>query len=159
MNPPSQSSVDRTTGDKDDQLPGNSNLLTAMSTPADLPTARKIAKVKAPAKTPRLGTKKAREEADLSRRQVYAQKVFDDLNKSVFKEGLPSGTQLVWNKRLLTTAGKAKYHRYGYPTETLSADSCLRPVTETGSRRRRLSLRRRSLIVTVGLQAGTVTVG
>jgi hypothetical protein len=62
--------------------------------------------------TPRANTKKAREAAELQQRHEYAQKLFTDLNKVVFKEGLPTDTKLNWNKRLLTTAGKAKYHRY-----------------------------------------------
>lgn len=77
-------------------------------------TSTKMTK-KAFAGTPRANTKKAREAADLQQRHEYAQKLFTDLNKLVFKEGLPTDTKLNWNKRLLTTAGKAKYHRYDSP--------------------------------------------
>jgi hypothetical protein len=45
------------------------------------------------------------------RRHDYAQQLFDDLNASIFKGGLPNNTALNWNKRLLTTAGRAKWHR------------------------------------------------
>jgi len=59
-------------------------------------------------------SKKATEEAEQARREIYAQELFDELNKSVFGNGLPENTKLNWNKRLLTTAGKAKYRRYGF---------------------------------------------
>jgi hypothetical protein len=67
---------------------------------------------KAVEKTPRANTKKARLEAELQRRQEYAKQIFTELNNSVFKKGLPENTKLNWSKRLLTTAGKAKYHRF-----------------------------------------------
>ena len=66
---------------------------------------------KPPAAPRRPNTKKARQAAEFLKRHEYAQQLFDDLNKSVFKGGLPNNTQLNWNKRLLTTAGRAKYHR------------------------------------------------
>jgi hypothetical protein len=62
-------------------------------------------------KTPRARRgKKAEAEAEQARREAYAQALFDDLNTSVFKGELPQ-TKLVWSKRLLTTAGRAKWHR------------------------------------------------
>ncbi|KAF8912916.1 SprT-like family-domain-containing protein [Gymnopilus junonius] len=62
---------------------------------------------------PRLrpNTKRALLEAELKRRKEFAQILFTDLNQLVFKQGLPANTQLNWNKRLLTTAGRAKFHR------------------------------------------------
>lgn len=75
--------------------------------PAKGAAARKV-----PAAPPRPNTKKARLAADLLKRHEYAQQLFDDLNTAVFKGALPTNTQLNWNKRLLTTAGKAKYHRF-----------------------------------------------
>jgi len=63
-------------------------------------------------KSTALKSKKATEEAEQASRESYAQELFDELNKSVFGNGLPENTKLNWNKRLLTTAGKAKYRRY-----------------------------------------------
>lgn len=57
-------------------------------------------------------SKKAVEQAEQARREKYAQELFTELNMSVFKNGLPQETKLNWNKRLLTTAGRAKYRRY-----------------------------------------------
>ncbi|KJA29356.1 hypothetical protein HYPSUDRAFT_211237 [Hypholoma sublateritium FD-334 SS-4] len=79
--------------------------------PAKGAAAKKVAGDKPHAAPPRPNTKKARLAAELLKRHEYAQQLFDDLNKAVFKGGLPDNTQLNWNKRLLTTAGKAKYHR------------------------------------------------
>ena len=63
-------------------------------------------KQKAPRKT-----KAALAKAEQKRRETYAQKFFLDLNRDVFGNGLPIQTELIWNKRLLTTAGRAKWHR------------------------------------------------
>jgi hypothetical protein len=62
-------------------------------------------------KTPRSTSKKAQQTVEQQRRHDYAQQLFEDLNASVFKGGLPNNTTLNWNKRLLTTAGRAKWHR------------------------------------------------
>ena len=59
----------------------------------------------------RSSSKKAQQTVEQQRRHDYAQQLFDDLNASVFKGGLPNNTALNWNKRLLTTAGRAKWHR------------------------------------------------
>jgi len=75
-----------------------------------MPIGCKTARPKSTART----SKKATEEAEQARRERYAQELFDELNKSVFGNGLPENTKLNWNKRLLTTAGKAKYRRYGF---------------------------------------------
>lgn len=56
-------------------------------------------------------TKKGQAAAEQARREQYAEELFAELNQVVFKEGLPKETKLVWNKRLLTTAGRAKWHR------------------------------------------------
>ena len=61
-------------------------------------------------KTPRM-TKKALQERELERRRAYAQTFFEELNKSIFGGGIPASTELQWNKRLLTTAGRAHWHR------------------------------------------------
>ena len=64
-----------------------------------------------PAKATRV-TKKGQAAAEQARREQYAKRLFTELNQVVFKEGLPKETKLVWNKRLLTTAGRAKWHRW-----------------------------------------------
>ncbi|KAH0838490.1 SprT-like family-domain-containing protein [Lanmaoa asiatica] len=62
---------------------------------------------KSPSKRPRHSTHKAKEEA---RRQKYATELFAELNKDVFGDRLPKNTTLEWSKRLLTTAGRARWH-------------------------------------------------
>ena len=59
----------------------------------------------------RPSSKKAQQTVEQQKRHDYAQQLFDDLNASIFKGGLPNNTALNWNKRLLTTAGRAKWHR------------------------------------------------
>ncbi|OJA18812.1 hypothetical protein AZE42_00861 [Rhizopogon vesiculosus] len=51
---------------------------------------------------------KAEEQA---RREKYAEKLFAELNSTIFDDGLPRETKLNWNKRLLTTAGRARWHK------------------------------------------------
>ena len=65
------------------------------------------------ASSPKAGptSKKAQKTVEQRKRHDYAQHLFDDLNASIFKGGLPNNTALNWNKRLLTTAGRAKWHR------------------------------------------------
>ncbi|KAG2754506.1 hypothetical protein P692DRAFT_20854246 [Suillus brevipes Sb2] len=46
-----------------------------------------------------------------TRREKYAAQLFEELNSTIFNNGLPIETKLNWNKRLLTTAGRAKWHR------------------------------------------------
>ena len=64
-----------------------------------------------PQKVPRV-TKKAHAAAEQARREKYAADLFEELNRAVFKDGLPIETKMNWNKRLLTTAGRAKWHRF-----------------------------------------------
>lgn len=52
---------------------------------------------------------KAKEQA---RRQKYATELFAELNRDVFGDRLPGNTTLEWSKRLLTTAGRARWHRW-----------------------------------------------
>ena len=55
----------------------------------------------------------AREKAEVqARREKYAEKLFAELNNTIFNDGLPPETKLNWNKRLLTTAGRARWHKY-----------------------------------------------
>ncbi|KIP03261.1 hypothetical protein PHLGIDRAFT_51488, partial [Phlebiopsis gigantea 11061_1 CR5-6] len=68
-------------------------------------------------KAPRV-SKKALQVAEQARREAYAQKLFDELNQSVFKGGLPDATKLTWSNRLLTTAGRARWRRSRDGTQT-----------------------------------------
>jgi hypothetical protein len=150
LDAPSQTSIDRTTGELDEKTANNisnepdSPVDPVAAKPTNAPATQRTLKPKTAARAPRLNTKKARAEAELLRRQEYAQKLFDDLNKSVFKEGLPASTKLVWNKRLLTTAGKAKYHRYDINIDKLSTCSLPYPAPEKVLQPLRLSLQRKS---------------
>lgn len=56
-------------------------------------------------------SKKALEAALFERRQAYAKLLFKELNESIFGGRLPATTELKWSKRLLTTAGRAHWHR------------------------------------------------
>lgn len=77
-----------------------------------------------PRKAPRV-TKKAHAAAEQARREKYAADLFEELNRVVFKDGLPKETKMNWNKRLLTTAGRAKWHRFveAHPDCRTIADS------------------------------------
>ncbi len=61
-------------------------------------------------KAPRM-TKKALLQLELKRRKAYAEAFFKELNDAVFGGGIPAETKLEWNKRLLTTAGRAHWHK------------------------------------------------
>ena len=65
---------------------------------------------KTPGKGPRM-TKAALARLEQQRRREYAATLFRELNDTVFGGGLPAGTELQWNKRLLTTAGRAHWRR------------------------------------------------
>ncbi|TFK57680.1 hypothetical protein OE88DRAFT_161860 [Heliocybe sulcata] len=72
-------------------------------------------------KQPRM-TKKAQAEAEQAKRAAYAEQLFAELNHTVFKDGLRADTKLVWNTRLLTTAGKARWHKSSDGTRTSSIE-------------------------------------
>jgi len=80
------------------------------SSVASTPAGRRL--TGKPPATPRSNSKKAQQLAKQKKLYEYAQEIFTELNESVFKEGLPVDTKLNWNNRLLTTAGRAKFHRY-----------------------------------------------
>ncbi|KAL4068257.1 SprT-like family-domain-containing protein [Scleroderma yunnanense] len=63
------------------------------------------------ASTPCRKSKKAQEAEEQARREQYAADLFTQLNQTVFDNRLPKETKLEWNKRLLTTAGRARWHR------------------------------------------------
>ncbi|KAG2155400.1 SprT-like family-domain-containing protein [Suillus clintonianus] len=58
---------------------------------------------------PRISSRGKAEES--ARREKYAEQLFGELNGTIFNDGLPRETKLHWNKRLLTTAGRARWHR------------------------------------------------
>lgn len=63
---------------------------------------------KSPSKIPGRSTHETKEQA---RQHKYAAELFAELNKDVFGDRLPKNTALEWSKRLLTTAGRARWHR------------------------------------------------
>jgi hypothetical protein len=76
---------------------------------ATLPKTPLSAKRKG-ARTPRT-SKKELAQAEHAERAAYAQSLFGELNRTAFAGGLPVETTLVWSNRLLTTAGRARWHR------------------------------------------------
>jgi hypothetical protein len=101
--------------DDDDEQPPGTPLAAARAVPP--PTTPLNAKSKstpgrttAKTKTPRT-SKKVLMQAEQEERAAYAQSLFDELNRTVFAGGLPVETTLVWSNRLLTTAGRARWHR------------------------------------------------
>jgi hypothetical protein len=78
------------------------------------PRPRDLPSTSSPQKALR-NTKKAQAVAEQARREQYAAELFEELNRMVFNDGLPKGTKMNWNKRLLTTAGRAKWHRFVSP--------------------------------------------
>lgn len=90
--------------------------------PASGATAHRDVSTPTP-KTPRM-TKKAFHERELQRRRAYAQAFFDELNQSIFGGRIPASTELQWNKRLLTTAGRAHWHRFVVSYTRCHDDRC-----------------------------------
>lgn len=87
-------------------------VLPSAATPRIRRTSRGFASIESsPKKEPRT-TKKTQAAAEQARREQYAADLFEELNRVVFKDGLPKETKMNWNKRLLTTAGRAKWHRF-----------------------------------------------
>ncbi|KAF8349845.1 SprT-like family-domain-containing protein, partial [Amanita rubescens] len=56
-------------------------------------------------------SRKANAAREREKRERYAEDLFSELNEEVFKSSLPKETKLTWNKRLLTTAGRASWRR------------------------------------------------
>jgi thioredoxin reductase len=52
-------------------------------------------------------------QAEAARLAEYAEQVYTWVNRRVFEDRLPSldKIEIKWNTRLLTTAGKARFHR------------------------------------------------
>jgi len=107
--PPSPSAI------RNSRIPDNALL---EATP---PTRAKAKSTTPAAKTPRT-SKKALALAQQAERAAYAQSLFDELNRTVFAAGLPVGTALIWSNRLLTTAGRARWHRSKEDVHTTSIE-------------------------------------
>ncbi|KAI0078484.1 hypothetical protein K474DRAFT_1593860 [Panus rudis PR-1116 ss-1] len=91
-------------------------------------------------RTPRTRmTKKAMAAAEQARREAYAQQLFHELNESVFDSGLPKETRLIWSTRLLSTAGKAKWHRSKEGIHTTSIELATKVLDEDERIRNTLS--------------------
>ena len=73
-----------------------------------------------PTSTPSRLSKKARGIDEQAQREKYAADLFVQLNSTVFDDLLPKETELEWNKRLLTTAGRARWHRWAFYDTILS---------------------------------------
>jgi len=81
------------------------------ATPVACPSTPVSRRVGGKPATPRSRNEKAKVIEKITMLHIYAEELFADLNKTVFKNRLPASTKLNWNKRLLKTAGRAKYHR------------------------------------------------
>lgn len=105
----------------------------AVSKPATTTATTSVRKsrTKKATTTPRV-SKKAREQAEFERLQTYAQDLFVELNGSIFKGGLPNDTALIWNKRLQTTAGRARWHRSREGVETCSIELSTKVLDRDG---------------------------
>lgn len=62
-------------------------------------------------KTPRIG-KKAKEAAEKEQLLTYAKEWFKKLNREVFSMMLPENTDIIWNPKLISSAGRAHFKRY-----------------------------------------------
>ncbi|KZT67662.1 hypothetical protein DAEQUDRAFT_385518 [Daedalea quercina L-15889] len=89
-------------------------------------------------KAPRL-SKKALEAAEQQRRERYAKTFFDEMNRTVFGHGLPDNTTLYWNKRLVSTAGKAKWQRNREGVQTSEIELAVKILTSDERIRNTLS--------------------
>ncbi|KAJ7480121.1 SprT-like family-domain-containing protein [Mycena galericulata] len=82
--------------------------------PRSVSTKRSLERLK------KLSAEAQQELREQNSRVIYAEQVYSYLNRVVFKDGLPSLTkiELKWNKKLLTTAGRARFHRDRNGVET-----------------------------------------
>jgi hypothetical protein len=99
----------RVAGDVDDDRPAPTPFPAHIAVSSTPKTPLKAKPKSTPAKTPRTSKKALAEQGE---RVAYAQSLFVELNRSVFAGGLPVETALAWNNRLLTTAGRARWHRW-----------------------------------------------
>ncbi|KAI0287401.1 SprT-like family-domain-containing protein, partial [Russula brevipes] len=81
-------------------------------------------------------SKKALAQAEQAERAAYAQSLFDELNRGVFASGLPVETSLVWSNRLLTTAGRARWHRSKEGVHTTSIELATKILDTRGKSKR-----------------------
>ncbi|EAU92950.2 hypothetical protein CC1G_03737 [Coprinopsis cinerea okayama7 len=102
------------------------------------PDPRRTSPRKRGAGTPRVSKKKTREEEQAKLRE-YASELFQELNRTVFNNELPFDTKLNWNKRLLTTAGRAKWHRSREGVQTSEIELAEKILTSSERIRNTLS--------------------
>ncbi|KIJ45102.1 hypothetical protein M422DRAFT_29952 [Sphaerobolus stellatus SS14] len=76
-------------------------------------STRTVSTTDAATATPSKSTRKKKVSAEQQHLEEYARTLFAELNTAVFRKRIPDTTELVWNIRLTTTAGKAFYHRDG----------------------------------------------
>jgi hypothetical protein len=95
----------------DDEDETSGVIVTKPSIASDLPTPVTISPRSGQQGLPKRRTTRTARLVEQARREQYAQSLFDELNRDVFGGALPAETKLNWNKRLLTTAGRAKWHR------------------------------------------------
>ncbi|CAA7260001.1 unnamed protein product [Cyclocybe aegerita] len=115
VNTPTKGTKVPLNGDEDGPNIPNKNVATRITGPpasgARLTPATQRQAANVTPRTPRTTTKKAQKLAEQQRLRDYAQHLFTELNETVFDQGLPGDTKLNWSKRLLTTAGRARFHR------------------------------------------------
>lgn len=92
------------------KLEASPSLTPSVSSPDSEEIPKKSSASTAAGKKPRM-TKKVKQAIEQTRREKYAQDLFEELNRAVFKGGLPKETQLKWSNRLLTTAGRARWKK------------------------------------------------
>ncbi|KAI0762076.1 SprT-like family-domain-containing protein [Irpex lacteus] len=92
------------------KLEASPSLTPSVSSPDPDESPKKASASTAAGKKPRM-TKKFKQAIEQTRREKYAQDLFEELNRAVFKGGLPKETQLKWSNRLLTTAGRARWKK------------------------------------------------
>ncbi|KAH9836599.1 SprT-like family-domain-containing protein [Rhodofomes roseus] len=89
-------------------------------------------------KAPKL-SQRALEAAELQRRTTYARTFFEEMNREIFGCGLPSKTELKWNKRMTSTAGKASWHKTRDGAQTTQIELAVKILTDDERIRNTLS--------------------
>ncbi|TEB39127.1 hypothetical protein FA13DRAFT_1725086 [Coprinellus micaceus] len=102
------------------------------------PRAKNPSPKKKLARTPRVTNKKRKQDQQEELRS-YAQTLFAEINRTVFQQQLPEDTKLNWNKRLLTTAGRAKWHRSKEGVQTAEIELAEKILTSSERIRNTLS--------------------
>ncbi|KAF7367369.1 HMG box-containing protein C19G7.04 [Mycena sanguinolenta] len=115
--------------------------------PTNTPTSRKVATPskasgsKSPQKLSQAALRKLDAQKDMADRVEYAQQVYSWLNRKIFKDQLPSldTIEIKWNNRLVSTAGKARFHRDRHGNEYVEIHLATKIVDSPGRIRNTLS--------------------